>query len=165
MRDVAATLAFYVDVSSFEKRELSEDGSFGLGACGEVGVMLVRCDDDAALTATVRNITVYVWVDGVDAYYEALKPRLIGLPQERVRPPFNQPYGIVSFTSETQVAVCFSSGEEPPTNGRLSCWPVNIQKPVSLVAVFSRGVDLRQTYLSHSSCVVSGLTVFEPFLL
>ena len=110
MRDVAATLAFYVDVSSFGKRELSEYGSFGLGACGEVGVMLVRCDDDAALTATVRNITVYVWVDGIDAYHEALKPRLIGLPQERVRPPFNQLYGIVSFTSETQVAVCFSRG-------------------------------------------------------
>lgn len=97
VRDVAATVAFYVDVLGFEKRELSEDGSFGLVACGEVGVMLVRCDDDAALTATARNISVYVWVDGVDAYYEALKPRLFGLPQGRVRPPFNQPYGMREF--------------------------------------------------------------------
>ncbi len=94
---MAATVAFYADVSSFENRELSEDVSFGLVACGEVGVMLVRCDDDAALTATAHNISVYVWVDGVDAYYEALKPRLIGLPQGRVRPPFNKPYGMREF--------------------------------------------------------------------
>ncbi len=81
VRDVAVTVAFYVDVFGFETRELSEDGKFGLVACGEVGVMVLQSGDDAALLATSRNISIYIWVDGVDAFYHALKSKLDALPQ------------------------------------------------------------------------------------
>jgi catechol 2,3-dioxygenase-like lactoylglutathione lyase family enzyme len=97
VRDVAATVAFYVDVLGFERRELSEDGKYGLVACGEVGVMVLQSGDDAALLATSRNISIYIWVDGVDAFYHALKSKLDALPQGRVRPPFDQPYGMREF--------------------------------------------------------------------
>lgn len=97
VRDVALTVAFYVDVLGFEKRELSDDGAYGLVACGEVGVMVLRSGDAAALLATSNNISIYIWVDGVDAFYNALKPKLDALPQGRVRPPFNQPYGMREF--------------------------------------------------------------------
>lgn len=97
VRDVALTVAFYVDVLGFEKRELSDDGRYGLVACGEVGVMLLQSDDEAALSATSHNISIYIWVDGVDAFYNALKPKLDALPQGRVRPPFDQPYGMREF--------------------------------------------------------------------
>ena len=97
VRDVALTVAFYVDVLGFEKRELSDAGAYGLVACGEVGVMVLRSGDAAALLATSNNISIYIWVDGVDAFYNALKPKLDALPQGRVRPPFNQPYGMREF--------------------------------------------------------------------
>lgn len=97
VRDVALTVAFYLDVLGFEKRELSDDGRYGLVACGEVGVMLLQSDDEAALSATSHNISIYIWVDGVDAFYNALKPKLDALPQGRVRPPFDQPYGMREF--------------------------------------------------------------------
>ncbi len=95
--DVARSISFYVDVLGFEKREQTEDGSYGLVSCGDVGLILLGCDDERALAATRENISIYIWVDGVDACYQELFPALTKLPEGRVRAPFDQPYGMREF--------------------------------------------------------------------
>lgn len=95
--NVAATIEFYVETLGFEKREQSPDGSYGLVARGPVGVMLLRCADDAALKATAENISMYIWVSGLEAVYAGYKPKLDKLEPGRVRAPFDQPYGMREF--------------------------------------------------------------------
>ena len=93
VRDVALTLALYVEVLGFETLELSDDSKFGLVACGEVAVMVLQSDDEVAFLATLRSISIDNGFDDSDDFYSALKPKLDNLPQGWVRPRFDQPYG------------------------------------------------------------------------
>lgn len=95
--DVAATVAFYTEILGFDRRMVSEDGSFGMVGHGGGSIQLVRAADPGALRATANNISIYLPVRGVDALYERLKPKLDGLPAGRVRPPFDQTYGMREF--------------------------------------------------------------------
>lgn len=97
VRDVRATVAFYVDTLGFENRMTSDDGSFAMVVHRDAAVHLLRTDDAEALRATAENISIYLWVKHVDALYERLKPELDKLPSERVRAPFDQPYGMREF--------------------------------------------------------------------
>lgn len=97
VRDMALTLALYVDVLGFETRELSDDSKFGLVVCSEVAVMVLQSDDEAAFLATLRSISIHIWFDDADDFYSALRSKLDNLPQGRVRPPFDQPYGMREF--------------------------------------------------------------------
>ena len=49
------------------------------------------------MRATANNISIYLWVRGLDQLYDQLKPKLNTLAQGRVRPPFDQPYGMREF--------------------------------------------------------------------
>ncbi len=97
VRDVAATLRFYEDVLGFERKLLAEDGSFGAAERGGAAVEFIATDDARALKATATNIALSIRVCGLDALYMALKPQLDTLPEGRVRPPFDQPYGVREF--------------------------------------------------------------------
>jgi catechol 2,3-dioxygenase-like lactoylglutathione lyase family enzyme len=97
VRDVVATVDFYADVLGFERRMVSDDKAFAIVVHGEAAVHFVRTDDADALRATANNISIYLWVRGIDALYAQLKPRLDPLAQGRVRAPFDQPYGMREF--------------------------------------------------------------------
>ena len=57
----------------------------------------IATDDAGALKATATNIALTIRVRGLDALYAALKSKLDSLPEGRVRPPFDQPYGVREF--------------------------------------------------------------------
>ena len=97
VKDVRATVAFYVDILGFEDRMVSEDNSFAIVIHGDAAVHLLRTDDPDALRATAENISIYLWVKHIDALYEQLKNGLDKLPEGRVQEPFNQPYGMREF--------------------------------------------------------------------
>ncbi len=59
---------------------------------GPVAIRLLECPprDDGKLLGEEQSY--YIDVEGVDALYHSVKPGLAGLPDGRVRPPFDQPY-------------------------------------------------------------------------
>ena len=97
VRDVGATLKFYADALGFGTRLVSEDRTFATVARGGAALHFIQTDDAQALAATATNISLHVWVRGVDALYAELRPALDALPEGRVRPPFDQPYGVREF--------------------------------------------------------------------
>ena len=113
VRDVPISVAFYTDVLNFETRFLAEDGSIAIVMHGPaVGLQLLRCDDPKALEATATNISVYLHVRGLDALFERLRDKLEALPERRLRPPFNQPYGMREFHVKDADGCLLFFGEE-----------------------------------------------------
>ena len=97
VRDIRATLDFYADVLGFERRFTAEDMSFAIVVHGEAAIHFVVTDSDEVLRATANNISIYLWVREIDALFALLKPALDELPDDRVRAPFDQPYGMREF--------------------------------------------------------------------
>ncbi len=95
--NLPATVDFYADMLGFERRFVAPDVSFAIVVHGEAAIHFVASDDPEALKATANNISVYLWVRGIDALYDALKSRLESLPEGRLRAPFDQPYGMREF--------------------------------------------------------------------
>ncbi|MEQ8708962.1 MAG: VOC family protein [Rhodospirillales bacterium] len=95
--DIRRTVAFYTDILGFENRFTSEDESFAIVIHGEAAIHLVRTDSESALRATSENISIYLWVREVDALYESMRSRLEQLSEGRLRPPFDQSYGMREF--------------------------------------------------------------------
>jgi predicted enzyme related to lactoylglutathione lyase len=112
VRDVAATAAFYADILGWEARDMAPDRSFCIVASGEAAICLTQTDDADALAATANNISVYVWVSDVDALYLQLAGRLGELPEGRVRPPFDQSYGMREFHVKDPDGCLLFFGEE-----------------------------------------------------
>ena len=97
VRNVTATVAFYKDFLGFEARFVAQDESFAAVTRGQAALHFLRSDDPRALAATANNISLHVWVHGLDQLYKELSPQLSELPNGRVRPPFDQPYGVREF--------------------------------------------------------------------
>ncbi|MEM8664496.1 MAG: VOC family protein [Pseudomonadota bacterium] len=95
--DVHRTVAFYADVLGFEARLVTEDASFAIAVHGEAAIHFVHTDSAEVLKATANNISIYIWVRNIDALFTQLQPKLATLPDGRVRPPFDQPYGMREF--------------------------------------------------------------------
>jgi catechol 2,3-dioxygenase-like lactoylglutathione lyase family enzyme len=97
VRDVVETIRFYTDILGFAGQVLAKDNSYGSVRRGGAAMDLLATDDADALKATATNIALAVWVEGLDDLYAELKPKLDMLPKGRVRPPFDQPYGVREF--------------------------------------------------------------------
>lgn len=97
VRDIAATMDFYADVLGFERRFVSDDQSFAIAVHGEAAIHFVSTDDTDSLRATANNISIYLWVRGIDQLFAQLRPKLNALEAGRVRAPFDQPYGMREF--------------------------------------------------------------------
>ena len=118
VRDVAESAAFYTDVLGFETRFLAEDGSIAIVMRGSaIGLQLLRCDDPKALEATANNISIYLGVRGLDSLYRSLKDKLEALPNDRLRPPFDQPYGMREFHVKDPDGCLLFFGEEIVAGG------------------------------------------------
>ncbi len=111
--DVAASIDFYRDVLGFEQRMLSDDGTLGIVVHGEAALHFVKACDAASLAATANHISVYLWIKGLDALYGQLKPELEQLDEGRVRPPFDQPYGMREFHVKDPDGCLLLFGENP----------------------------------------------------
>ena len=98
VRDARESAAFYCDVLGFEVAFLAADASLAIVTRGSaIGIQLLHCEDPKALEATANNISIYLHVRGLDALYEGLRPKLEALPEGRLRPPFDQDYGMREF--------------------------------------------------------------------
>lgn len=62
-----------------------------------VALRLVEVWPEVDLRNPERQGSFYIDVRGLDAVYESLRPALDRLPEGRVRPPFDQPYGQREF--------------------------------------------------------------------
>lgn len=91
------TLDFYKNVLRFESQAVSDDKIFATVKHEGAAIHLIQGDDQAALHATRNNISIYIWTKKLDELYARLKPELSKLPTERVRAPFEQPYGMREF--------------------------------------------------------------------
>ena len=92
---LVAQIGFYRDVLGFELGFQAENYAFLRRDA--VAVRLVQVSDTVDLSNPEREGSFYIDVDGIDALYASLKPRLDALPQERVRAPFNQDYNQREF--------------------------------------------------------------------
>lgn len=97
VRDVLRSVDFYADVLGFERRFISDDKNFAIVVHGRAALHFLQADDEASLTATANHISVYIWVRQLDAVYAQYRDKLDLLPEGRVRPPFDQPYGMREF--------------------------------------------------------------------
>lgn len=97
VRDVAATAAFYMDVLGFDPVDVPADETFTTVRRGGAAIHLLHTEDRGALAATATNISLHVWVENLDALFAELEDRLARLPAGRMRPPFDQPYGVREF--------------------------------------------------------------------
>ena len=97
VRDITTTLNFYAGVLGFEQRFVAEDHSFATVTRGQAAIHFTQTSDARALEATAQNISLHVWVDGLDRLFAQLEPKLSLLPKDRVRAPFDQPYGVREF--------------------------------------------------------------------
>ena len=88
---------FYKNVLCFESQDVSDDNIFATVKHEGAAIHLIQGDDEAALTATRNNISIYIWTKKLDELYATLEPGLSKLPLERVRAPFEQPYGMREF--------------------------------------------------------------------
>ena len=92
---LGAQLAFYRDVLGFQVG--FEADTFAFLQRDGVAIRLVEVWSGVDLTHPEREGSFYIDVDGLDALYAALKPKLDALPDGRVRAPFDQPYGQREF--------------------------------------------------------------------
>ncbi len=97
VRDIHRTVDFYVDTLNFERRLVTDDGQFAIAVHGEAAIHFLKADDASALEATANHFSIYLWVNGVDQLYCDLTPNLQQLDEDRVRAPFDQPYGMREF--------------------------------------------------------------------
>lgn len=94
-RDLQRQIDFYCTFLGFSLNFQAEN--YAYLRRDAVGLRLLACpprDDGAPLGA---DHSFYIDTDDVDALFETLQPQLQQLPSERVRAPFDQPYGQREF--------------------------------------------------------------------
>ena len=88
-------IAFYRDVLGFELRFQADNYAFMKRDAATI--RLIEVEQSVDLSAPERQNSCYIDVDDLDALYQELAPALASLPPQRVRPPFDQPYGQREF--------------------------------------------------------------------
>lgn len=97
VRDVAGSISFYRDVLQFDVVFCADDKSIAIVRRDGAVIQLLQTHDAGALAATANNIAIYLTIKSVDRLYADLADDLADLPAGRVRPPFNQDYGMREF--------------------------------------------------------------------
>lgn len=93
--DLTKQISFYRDTLGFTLGFQAENYAFMRRDA--VAVRLIEVEPECDLSDPARETSFYIDVTGLDALYEAMRPALSKLPQERLRPPFDQPYGQREF--------------------------------------------------------------------
>lgn len=109
--NVNAAVAFFCDVLGFERRNDDGRGGWALIARGEAGIQFIAAGPDYRPDDPACQSSAYIWVDGVDALWAEVRDGLAAHPPERVRPPFDQEYGMREFHVSWEAFLVFF-GEE-----------------------------------------------------
>ena len=88
---------FYTRTLRFTLRERDEAGTFAYIERDGAGLMLLDLDDYRAVKATHDYLSAYFWVEGIQALYDEVMPRLAQLPDKRFQPLFTKPDGRREF--------------------------------------------------------------------
>lgn len=94
--DIKAEIAFFEDYLGFNTGFLSE-GDFGYAFMRRDNAAVRLLTTKADLSDERREQMIYIDVDDVDALWAELGPKLLELPEDRVRAPFIQPYNQREF--------------------------------------------------------------------
>lgn len=105
---------FYCACLGFELRYRAEGYAFLKRDAA--ALRLVEVWKDVDLHHPERQTSFYIDVTGIDALYESLRPALENLPQGRVRPPFQQPYGQREFHVTDEDCTLIYFGETTPSS-------------------------------------------------
>ena len=108
-------VAFYRDVLGFEVGFLTK-GVYAFMRRDDVAVRLVQVSEDIDLHHPERQGSFYIDVQDIDAAWAEMEPRLSGLPEGRVRAPFNQDYGQREFHVIDEDCTLVFLGEGVPAN-------------------------------------------------
>jgi len=92
---LADQIGFYRDRLGFELGFAAENYAFLKRDA--VAIRLVEVSAHVDLTHPEREGSFYIDVQGIDAVWTEMAPRLADLPESRVRVPFNQDYGQREF--------------------------------------------------------------------
>lgn len=109
--DVRAATAFFCGTLGFGKRNDDGRGGWALIARGEAGIQFIAAGPDYDPGNPACQTSAYIWVDGVDALWDEIRDKLATHPPERVRPPFDQEYGMREFHVSWEAFLVFF-GEE-----------------------------------------------------
>ena len=88
-------IAFYRDILGFTVGFQAE--TYAFLRRDAVAIRLVEVWQGVDLTHPEREGSFCIDVDGIDALFDSLRPALDGLPEGRVRAPFDQDYGQREF--------------------------------------------------------------------
>lgn len=92
--DVRAAADFYCRHLGFEIQFIMDDESYAVVVRDDQAVHLTGPADEAALTATRTNMSMFLWVDDCDAAWEAVAATA---PATKTRPPEEMPWGVREF--------------------------------------------------------------------
>jgi len=109
VRDLDKSIAFFTGTLGFNLGFKADNYAFLKRE--QVAFRLLEAEPDCDLSDPARQQSCYVDVDGIDALYAELKPRLDLLPKGRVRAPFNQDYGQREFHVIDEDALLIFFGE------------------------------------------------------
>lgn len=90
-----AQIGFYADRLGFSLGY--RDEGYAFLRRDAAAVRLLRIDTGVDLADPERQGSFYIDVTGLDALYESLRTGLETLSSDRLRPPFDQPYGQREF--------------------------------------------------------------------
>ena len=90
--DIAQSIGFYADTLGFSTGYQSDDYAYMFR--DNIAVRLLKLGEGADIN--LRQCC-YIDVEGIDALYESLRPKLDKLPKGRIKIPFNQFYGQREF--------------------------------------------------------------------
>ena len=93
--DLEQQIGFYSGILGFELGFKAENYAFLHR--DQIAVRLVEVWKDVDLAHPERQGSFYIDVEGIDAVFQDMKPKLDTLPNGRVRAPFNQDYGQREF--------------------------------------------------------------------
>jgi len=93
VRDLTETLRFYTETLGFHQVIDNPEYKYALVKRDAALIALFQTDDEALLELTGTQFQAQIWIDDVNAMWDELKTGLQALPEDRVRAPFNQPYG------------------------------------------------------------------------
>ena len=93
--DLERQIGFYRDILGFKLEFQAENYAF-LRRDG-AAVRLLECPPRPDGTPLGDEHSFYIDVDDLDGLYQQMKPQLDRLPPDRVREPFDQPYGQREF--------------------------------------------------------------------
>ncbi|MAS05232.1 MAG: glyoxalase/bleomycin resistance/extradiol dioxygenase family protein [Ahrensia sp.] len=107
--DLDAEISFFTDILSFECSYRADNYAFVRRDA--VALRLIEVGPQIDLADERRQNSCYIDVEGIDALYAELKPKLDMLPPGRVRAPFDQDYGQREFHVIDEGAMLIFFGE------------------------------------------------------